>query len=198
MAQRYQCPTSSVFITLEHSACFLCAGSFDSAYIVTITALKSQLTPSANKRNTALVQSHLASSLGVFPNRGVIKFHAAQDEDYATAGTTYLGHIERLQKRPNVPKKTEMVRSSSMKDPAVKADGLKRTPSKKSPPVSTLAHRKIKSTPVTRAPSPAVKSPPMPSIPWDNNPLDKMLEKRPSRPQKLGKRKSFFAIFGKA
>lgn len=98
LAQRFQRPTSAVFVTLDHSACLLFAGSFDSAYILTITALPTQLQPTTNKRNAALTQSFLATALGVLPDRGIIRFNAISEESLAISGTTIHGQIERMQK----------------------------------------------------------------------------------------------------
>ena len=75
----------------------LYGGTFDSAYILTITALPSQLAPTTNKRNAALLQAFMADALGVAPVRGVVKFVGIPDADLAFNGTTVLGQIENLQ-----------------------------------------------------------------------------------------------------
>lgn len=67
LSQRYQRPTSSILINLTHSACLLFAGNFDSAYILTITALPSALQSTTNKRNAALLQSFMTESLASLP-----------------------------------------------------------------------------------------------------------------------------------
>ena len=218
LSQRYQRPISSIFIQLEHSACFLFAGTFESAYILTITALSSQLLPATNKTNTALIQSHLATSLGVLPDRGIIRFSAITDDHFAIAGTTYLGHVERLQRKQGEIDKKEIVRNNSLREPQPVTESTKVVPTvrKKSsqkslsirPPLTGVTQRQVKSTPGSRVPSPVVATQPIPAIPWDNNnPQDqaeedkvpdmKRTEKKVEKVQKLGKRKSFFAIFSR-
>ena len=219
LSQRYQRPTSSIFINLDHSACLLFAGTFDSAYVLTINALASQLLPATNKRNTALIQSHMASSLGVLPDRGVIRFCAIADEFLATKGTTYSGHIERLQKKKSdepmreiVPAKTEDPKPTEAPPiiPHLTVDKNKKNRQslliQTRPSTTPTPKRQFQSAPVSNATSPtlqrsqpamsptAPKSLPIPSIPWDNNPMDRKAVKV----QKLGKRKSFLAMFGRS
>jgi hypothetical protein len=105
VSTRYQRPEASIMITVNHSACLLLGGSFEPTYILTINALPVQLQPTTNKRNAALMQQFMCESIGVTPERGIIKFVAFQEENFATNGTTILGEIERLERkheaRPN-------------------------------------------------------------------------------------------------
>ena len=218
LSQRYQRSTSSIFITLDHSACLLFAGTFDSAYILTINALASQLQPATNKRNTALIQSHMASSLGVLPDRGIIRFCAIADEFLAIRGTTYSGHIERLQRKksndlmrdvaPTNRKESQPIEAATM-IPHLTPDRNKKTRQslliQTRPSTTPAPKRQFQSEPASIAASPTLQrsqpvfepetmtSPPIPSIPWDTNSVDRKAGKL----QKLGKRKSFFTIFGK-
>lgn len=98
LSQRYSRPESSIMVNVEHSACLLVAGSFEPAYILTITALPSQLQPVTNKRNSALIQSFMADILAVPPERGILRFQPIPEENLATNGTTVLGEIERIEK----------------------------------------------------------------------------------------------------
>lgn len=98
LSQRYSRPESSIMINVEHSACLLLAGSFEPAYILTITALPSQLQPVTNKRNAALIQSFMADILSVPPERGIVRFQPIAEENIATNGTTVMGEIERIEK----------------------------------------------------------------------------------------------------
>lgn len=98
LSQRYSRPESSIMINVDHSACLLLAGSFEPAYILTITALPSQLQPVTNKRNSALIQSFMADILNVPPERGILRFHAIAEENLAVNGTTVFGEIERIEK----------------------------------------------------------------------------------------------------
>ncbi|KAM3422587.1 hypothetical protein BST61_g78 [Cercospora zeina] len=99
LAARYTRPDSAVMVKVDHSACLALGGTFDPCYIITITAVPSQMGPTMNKRNAALVQSFLADILSVSPERGIIKFQPIPDENFAINGTTILGDIERQEKR---------------------------------------------------------------------------------------------------
>lgn len=98
LSTRYARSESSLMINVDHSACLLLAGSFEPAYILTIHALPSQLQPTTNKRNAALIQAFMADVLSVPPERGIIRFQPIAQENLATNGTTMLGAIERLEK----------------------------------------------------------------------------------------------------
>ena len=86
-------------ITVNHSACLLLGGSFEPAYILTVTALPVQIQPTTNKRNAALIQSFMSDTLGVTPDRGIIRFQTIPEENMAISGRTILGEIERLEKQ---------------------------------------------------------------------------------------------------
>ncbi len=86
-------------IALTHSACLLLGGSFEPAYILTISALPSQVQAATNKRNTALVQSFMADAIGVTAERGIIKYTPIAEENLAINGRTVLGEIEKLERR---------------------------------------------------------------------------------------------------
>lgn len=133
------------------------------------------------------MQSFMASSLGVLPDRGVIKFVGIAEEFLAIGGTTILGQIERLQKAAGEEKKPDMSTRSAMK----------KKQSRKSLHINTPAEAPIalrsQSTPASRMPSPVMGSPPMPAMPTEKTALDRRAEKV----QKLGKRKSFMAMFGR-
>jgi hypothetical protein len=85
-------------ITISHSACLLLGGSFEPTYILTINALPVQVQPTTNKRNAALIQTFMAESIGVSPDRGIIKFVPIPEESLATNGMTILGEIERVER----------------------------------------------------------------------------------------------------
>ncbi|PIA99377.1 hypothetical protein CB0940_02279 [Cercospora beticola] len=99
LAARYTRPDSSVMVKVDHSACLALGGTFEPCYIIAITAVPSQMGPTMNKRNAALIQSFLADILSVSPERGIIKFQPIPDENFAINGTTILGEIERQEKR---------------------------------------------------------------------------------------------------
>lgn len=88
-----------MMITVNHSACLILGGSFEPAYILTVTALPVQIQPTTNKRNAALIQSFMSDTLGVTPDRGIIRFQTIPEENMAISGRTILGEIERLEKQ---------------------------------------------------------------------------------------------------
>ncbi|RAL58540.1 hypothetical protein DID88_003988 [Monilinia fructigena] len=99
LSNRFQRPESSIFVTLKHSACFIVAGTFEPAYIMTITALPSQMQPVTNKRNAALLQTYMAGTeLAVDPERGIIRFVPLAEENFAVKGRTVAGEIEQLER----------------------------------------------------------------------------------------------------
>lgn len=98
LSTRFSRPESAIMINIEHSACLLHAGSFEPAYLLTITALPSQMQPTTNKRNAALIQSFMADVLSVPPERGVLRFVPIQEANLASNGATVFGEIERIEK----------------------------------------------------------------------------------------------------
>ena len=73
-------------------------GSFDPAYAMCVFALPSQLQPTTNKRNAALIQKHMEEALGVRPGRGLLRFVPVQEEHLACGGKTMAGEIEELER----------------------------------------------------------------------------------------------------
>lgn len=86
-------------ISVQHSACLLLGGSFEPTYVLTINALPTQVQPTTNKRNAALIQTFMAESIGVPADRGVIKFIPIPEDSLAINGMTILGEIERLERQ---------------------------------------------------------------------------------------------------
>ena len=179
---------SSVLITLDHSACLLFGGSFDPAYIFTISALSSQVLPTTNKRNATLIQSFLLESLNVPPSRGVLRFMAVPEENLATNGMTVFGMIEssnksvREQESENREAKgRHRSRSRRHRDETVKEH--KETASRPRS-VSRFSEREKEKRSITT---------PLPAMPITKSALDAKAEKA----QKMGRRKSLMSIFGK-
>ena len=230
LSQRYQKPTSSIFITLDHSACLLYASSFDSAYILTITALPSQIQPAANKRNAALIQSFMTASLGVLPDRGVIKFIGIPDECFATEGITIQGQIDRsersIRERSSVSALSEAQappasiantnsqpqthsQSQSHFRPQQQPQSILQPPPRRlgtrkgKPPALSLV-QKSQSMPGSRMPSPIATGPVdydessiLPAIPIPAATVPTLTQRKAERVQKMSKRKSILAIFGR-
>ncbi|KAK2590237.1 hypothetical protein QQS21_012083 [Conoideocrella luteorostrata] len=74
LSLRYGRPLSSIVVSLQHGMCLLFGGFFDPAYILTVTGLPDQVTPGINKRNVAILQSHLHQAIRVPPSRGLVRF----------------------------------------------------------------------------------------------------------------------------
>lgn len=74
------------------------AGSFDAAYVMSVFALPSQLLPTTNKRNAALIQKHMQEAIGVKPARGLLRFVPTMEENLACNGKTMAGEIDELEK----------------------------------------------------------------------------------------------------
>lgn len=151
---------------------------------MTITALQSQLQPVTNKRNAALLQKAMEDTLGVVPERGLVRFMPIAEENLATNGKTVAGEIEDLEKE-------------TLED----ASSIRRTLSrgKKRQSTKSLRNMKISSPLPTHdeqmTPPVSAQGPPsMPAMPTEKSTLDQKAEKV----QKMSRRKSFIAsMFGK-
>ena len=168
----------------------LFGGTFDSAYILTITALPSLLQPTTNKRNAALLQAFFADSLGVSPARGVVRFVSIPDEYLAFNGTTVLGQIDNIQrasdeKEKEIEKEREQFRAVKM-GPTLQRNHSVKQNYKVIPPRKPPGSQSV---PLSRVGSPPL----LPPLPPEKSPLDRRAEKA----QKLGKRRSFFNFFGR-
>lgn len=183
LSQRYHRPISSIFVTLSHSACLLFAGTFDSAYILTVTALPSQIQPTTNKRNAALIQKFMIDSLGVPPERGVVRFVGIPEEFLATNGMTVLGEIENLRKTSSEDSHTESSRLGTI-----------RTRSRRTPKPQGLAledENGLKSGAASFTLPLQSPSPPLLSTKKSH------LSIKAEKVKKMGRRRSFMALFGK-
>ncbi|KAK1781550.1 hypothetical protein QBC45DRAFT_48411 [Copromyces sp. CBS 386.78] len=98
LSSRYQRPVSSIVVTLHHGACMLFGGTFDPAYVISVSALPSHLQPTTNKRNAALIQKHLEEAIGVSPPRGLLKFIPVPEDCLASGGITVSGEMEIAEK----------------------------------------------------------------------------------------------------
>ncbi|EPE09973.1 mif domain containing protein [Ophiostoma piceae UAMH 11346] len=96
LASRYSRPLSSIVVAIQHGQCMCFGGSFDSAYVMSVTALPSQLQPTTNKRNAALIQKHMEEALGVPAARGHLRFVPVPETNLAYGGNTTVGHLDEL------------------------------------------------------------------------------------------------------
>ena len=193
LSQRYQRPASSIFITLDHSACLLFAGTFDSAYIFTLTALPSQIQSTTNKRNAALLQTFMTEALGVTSDRGVVRFVPIAEEHLATHGSTVLGEIERLS-RTSEEENTDSVMARSKSRRSIKPKDLPLQDRNDTTKTRSRAiSRKTSRTASPARVSPPLTSPSLPALPVEKSVMDRRAEKV----QKMGRRKSFLSMFGR-
>ncbi|KAM0248544.1 hypothetical protein ACHAQJ_009420 [Trichoderma viride] len=93
LAARYNRYPSSTVVSLLHSQCLFFGGSSHPAYILTITALPSEIQPATNKRNAAVLQKHMEAILGVPPSRGMVRFIPVIEECLAWGSKTVAGRI---------------------------------------------------------------------------------------------------------
>ena len=89
----------------------LLAGSTESAYHITVSALQSEIAPTKNKRSTALIQAFMNESLRICSDRGVIRFDSIPEENLATHGKTMLQEIEAMD--PRVPGDSDVSKTTS-------------------------------------------------------------------------------------
>ncbi|KAK7726252.1 hypothetical protein SLS53_007047 [Cytospora paraplurivora] len=94
LAERFQRPLSSVAVHVNHSACIFFAGTFEPAYIITVSALAPYVQPVTNRRNAYLLSEHLEEALGVSSTRGLIRFTGLAEEDVALDGRTLAQSLE--------------------------------------------------------------------------------------------------------
>ena len=141
----------------------------------------------------------MADVLGVESSRGVVRFIGVKEEDLATRGVTVAGEIETLANGG----KDEGVGEQSDNDRGGVIGTIKRNATRsRSRRRQTVEIRKDlplreeRNRPPTRDKSKVsspLQSPPLPPLPTGKSALDKRAEKA----QKVGRRKSFMAMFGR-
>jgi len=187
-------------VKVAHSACLILGGSFDPAYTITITALPSQVQPTTNKRNAALIQTFMSEALHVPAHRGVVKFVAIAEENFATNGQTVLGLMETLDKNSpehgagrklSVARSKNEHRKKSVAGLSMHGDQRKKSLASTSTNSHTL-FEKSEETPSEPWDEPPIQLP-VPPIPTEKSVADRQAEKV----QKIGRRKSLLAIFGR-
>ncbi|KAK3333688.1 Tautomerase/MIF superfamily [Cercophora scortea] len=196
LSTRYQRPVNSIVVTVQHGLCMLFGGSFDPAYAMSIFALPSQLLPTTNKRNAALIQKHMEEALSVPPSRGWLRFVPTDEEQLASNGNTTAGEIDELEKaygtatpattideNPNVPSK----KPKAKKKLSVKSLASFRPPSTAGMP-----------TPDLTPPSSANET--LPPVPESPNLNSVTAHERSVEPEKPARRKKSFvaSIFGRS
>ena len=189
LSSRYQRPESCILVTITHSACLLFGGSFDPAYIMTITALPTQVQPVTNKRNAALLQKSMHESLGVDPARGIVKFIALTEENTAINGRTVAVEIEDAEKEA-AEDTTSLNRNLSRRSLKNQKSPSNTRSLRNLRMGSTLPiHKEVMAPAQTEIDEPIM---PAPDVPRDRN-------GNTTKMQKMGRRRSFMAaVFGKS
>lgn len=161
---------------------------------MTITAVPSQLQPVTNKRNAGLLSKSMEESLGVAPERGVIKFVPIPEENFATNGNTVAGAIEELDKQ--IAEENGVGLKHSLSVSRSKRQSLRSLRSTRKG--GNLPNLEEQITPTM--PTPPLSDrivtppPPIPAIPKTRSVADLRAEKA----KKMGRRKSFIAtMFGR-
>jgi len=108
-------------VVISHSSCLLIGGSFDPAYILTVTTLPEYVQQATNQRNSFLIQRLMLKILGVPADRGIIRFVAIAEEMLGTKGTTVLGQMK--EKEPGLARALTS-RSSNRKSLADKRKSM--------------------------------------------------------------------------
>ncbi|PGH26455.1 hypothetical protein AJ80_01768 [Polytolypa hystricis UAMH7299] len=101
LAQIFQRPENSILLHVVHNACLMLGLSYEPAYLATVSALPYLIAPVTNLRNTVLIQAAINDTLGIPSNRGVVKFEAMPEENFATNGATIKDEIEQLERSSN-------------------------------------------------------------------------------------------------
>ena len=89
----------------------LISSGCEPAYMVTISALPSEIAATKNKRSAHLIQDFMEGAVQISPRRGVVRFEAVPEENLATNGITALQEIEEME--GNAPDQDGILRALS-------------------------------------------------------------------------------------
>jgi Macrophage migration inhibitory factor (MIF) len=98
LSEIYQRPASCIMVIVATETALLISGSSEPAYLITLSALPSEIAPTKNKRSAHLIQQFMEEAIQISPRRGVVRFEAVPEENLATDGVTALQEIERLER----------------------------------------------------------------------------------------------------
>src|SRR5579871_1632737 len=93
MSKRYHRSENSIMVTLSHSSCLMIGGTFDPAYILTISAIPEYVQEATNMRNTHFIQRYMTDMLSVSASRGIVRFNAVPESMLGINGMTVRGQI---------------------------------------------------------------------------------------------------------
>jgi hypothetical protein len=80
-------------VTLTHSSCLMIGGTFDPAYILTISSIPEYVQEATNMRNTHFIQRFMTEMLSVSASRGIVRFIALPESMLGINGMTVRGQI---------------------------------------------------------------------------------------------------------
>ena len=99
LSECYHRPESSILVYVIHSACLLIDGRARPAYLLTISALESQLSPAMNQWRIDCLTPLLRGFLGAEPAHSVIRFLSLNDADLAQGDITMRACIDDMEKK---------------------------------------------------------------------------------------------------
>lgn len=117
-AETYHRPVNTIMVTVNTDTEIVMGGTPEPAYLLTITALPTEIAAARNMRSAHLTQTFLDRSLGIPQDRGVIKFHAINDQDLATNGMTVTEEIEKAERESGDEKRGFSLRSRQSNRPS--------------------------------------------------------------------------------
>lgn len=139
MSKRYQRSENSIMVTLSHSSCLMIGGTFDPAYILTISAIPEYVQEATNMRNTHFIQRFMTEMLSVSASRGIVRFIAVPESMLGIKGMTVRGQIvesegglKRVLTNRSYRKSLTTTDKRKSSTSAVKEDQIKRNSSTKS------------------------------------------------------------------
>ena len=139
MSKRYQRSENSIMVTLSHSSCLMIGGTFDPAYILTISAIPEYVQEATNMRNTHFIQRFMTEMLSVTASRGIVRFIAVPESMLGIKGMTVRGQIvesegglKRVLTNRSYRKSLTPTDKRKSSTSAVKEDQIKRNSSTKS------------------------------------------------------------------
>ncbi|KAI5856924.1 hypothetical protein BZA05DRAFT_161968 [Tricharina praecox] len=115
IATRYNREPEHICVVVDHNACMMVGGTFDAAYLMTITSV-TMISPAVNRRNAAVFADWIESNSTIPACRGYIRFVDPQFSNFAVGGKTVLGTMETEEiKRTGYAEKANMIRQKSIK-----------------------------------------------------------------------------------
>ncbi|KIL84758.1 hypothetical protein FAVG1_11986 [Fusarium avenaceum] len=90
---RYNRPASCVVTTLQHGVCMQFGASSEPSYTMKIEALARDVQSAMNKRNIALLQTHMKQALDIPSSRGYVRFVPVTEECTGRKGNTVAGEV---------------------------------------------------------------------------------------------------------